>query len=40
MYDGKELEMKNSYRYLGVILDEHLDLNHCTQTLADAASRA
>ncbi len=40
MYDGKELEIKNSYRYLGVILDEHLDLNYCTQTLADAAGRA
>ena len=40
MYNGKELEIKNNYRYLGVILDDHLDLSHCTQTLADAAGRA
>ena len=28
MYNRKELEIKNNYRYLGVILDEHHDLSH------------
>ena len=40
MYGGKALEMTNNYRYLGIILDEHLDFNDCTRTLADAAGRA
>ena len=40
IYNGKEIEIKNNYRYLGVILDDHLHLSHCTQTLAHAAGRA
>ena len=29
-----------NYKYLGIILDEHLNFNDCTQTLSDAVGRA
>ena len=29
-----------TYRYLGIILDEHLTFTSCTKTLAESAGRA
>ena len=34
------LSIVPSYKYLGIILDDHLNFNDCTQTLSDAAGRA
>ena len=38
--DNCTLDIDNSYRYLGVIFDEHLDIDKCAKTLSDAAGRA
>ena len=38
--DNCTLDIDNSYRYLGVIFDEHLDFDKCAKTLSDAAGRA
>ena len=32
--------MASKYKYLGIILDEHLTYNECTTTIADSAGRA
>jgi len=40
MYGGNELDKVKHYKYLGIILDEHLTYNECVQTLADSAGRA
>ena len=37
---NNEIVYKNSYKYLGFILDEHLEFNEGTSVLADAAGRA
>ena len=34
------LDIDNSYHYLGVLFDEHLDFDKCAKTLSDAAARA
>ena len=40
MYGDTELDKVKHYKYLGIILDEHLTYNDCVQTLADSAGRA
>ena len=39
-YGENILSIVPNYKYLGIILDEHLNFNDCTQTLSDAAGRA
>ena len=38
--DGKPLEIVNRYKYLGIILDEHLDYNVTANVLAESGQRA
>ena len=38
--DNCTLDIDNSYCYLGVLFDEHLDFNKCAKTLSHAAGRA
>ncbi len=40
MYGDNELDNVKHYKYLGIILDEHLTFNECVETLADSAGRA
>ena len=40
MFDSVELGAVKSFRYLGITLDEHLDLNSIEDQLACASSRA
>ena len=37
---GSIIETVSKYKYLGVILDEHLTFNEYAKTLADAGGRA
>ena len=39
-YGDKNLEIVNEYKYLGVILDQHLSFKTCSKTLADSGGRA
>ena len=39
-YNDSVIEIIDSYKYLGVYLDEHLDYNKCVSGLADSAGRA
>ena len=39
-YGGKTIELKSEYKYLGVILDEHLTFTTCSKVLADSGGRA
>ena len=39
MYD-EPLEIIRSYKYLGVVFDEHLNFNDCVETLSKSAERA
>ena len=39
-YDGEKLEIVSDYKYLGVILDEHLKFDSCARSLAEATGRA
>ena len=34
------LQYTNTYKYLGLLLDQHLSFNDCLRTLADSGSRA
>ena len=34
------LQYTNTYKYLGLLLDQHLSFNDCIRTLADSGSRA
>ena len=38
--DGKLIETVKKYKYLGIILDEHLDFKECAKTLCEAGGRA
>ena len=38
--NGLEIKTLSKYKYLGVILDEHLNFKDCSETLADSAGRA
>ena len=40
MYQDKPLETVSSYKYLGIIFDEHLNFNKCTEILSESAGRA
>ena len=40
MYGDAELEMVKQYKYLGIILDDHLNFNDCIKALADSSGRA
>ena len=40
MYDNNKLDVVSEYEYLGVIFDEFVNYNRCSQTLADSGSRA
>ena len=40
MYGDTILDIVNEYKYLGVILDEHLTFEACSKTLADSGGRA
>ena len=37
---GEQLEIVSNYKYLGIILDEHLKFDTCARSLADATGRA
>ncbi len=39
-FDNSPLNVVNKYKYLGVILEEHLDFNLTSSVLANAAGRA
>ena len=39
-FDKEKLEIVPHYKYLGVIMDEHLTFERCSQTLADSGGRA
>ena len=39
-FRNNSLAMVSKYKYLGIILDEHLTYNECATTLADSAGRA
>ena len=39
-FGEKEINLSKSYKYLGVILDEHLTFQECIKSLSDSASRA
>ena len=39
-FGNNSLAMVSKYKYLGIILDEHLTYNECATTLADSAGRA
>ena len=39
-YGNIPLKTVSSYKYLGIILDEHLNFNECVKTLATAGGRA
>ena len=34
------LQYTNAYKYLGLLLDQHLNSNDCIRSLADSGSRA
>ena len=40
VYSGKNIDLVPNYKYLGVIIDEHLKFNSCTTALSDSAGRA
>ena len=40
MYDDEKLTIVPEYKYLGVIMDEHLNFNSCSKTLAESGGRA
>ena len=39
-YENSQIEIVNRYRYLGVLLDDHLDFSTTAELLAGAAGRA
>lgn len=39
-YGEEVLEMVKEYKYLGIIMDEYLNFNSCSKTLADSGGRA
>ena len=39
-FSGNYIEMVSSYKYLGVMFDEHLTFEKCSQVLAESGSRA
>ncbi len=39
-FDNSPLNVVNKYKYLGIILEEHLDFNLTASVLANAAGRA
>ena len=39
-FENSSIEIVNWYKYLGVLLDDHLDFNTTTELLAGAAGRA
>ena len=40
MFGGKELDIVSEYKYLGVIVDEHLSFAQCSKTLSESGGRA
>ena len=40
IYGGETLEIVKEYKYLGIILDEYLNFNTCSKSLADSGGRA
>ena len=39
-YNGSKIDTISEYKYLGVIMDEHLNFKSCSKKLADSGSRA
>ena len=37
---GENIDIVENYKYLGVLLNEHLDFNETTELLSSAAGRA
>ena len=40
IYGGETLDIAKEYKYLGIIIDEYLNFNTCSQTLSDSGGRA
>ena len=39
IYGGETLEIVKEYKYLGIIIDEYLNFNTCSKSLADSGGR-